>query len=187
MTGKSGEKLSLFALTAMVVGSIVGADIFSLPRTFGNATGPFGAIIAWCIAADCMYTLARVFQYLAERKPNLDAGVYAYARAGLGDYPGFLSAFGYWIGSCIGNVSYWVLIKSTLGAFFPVFGNGNTVTAIAVASIGIWLFHSMILRGVQQAALINTVVTIAKIVPILIFILILFFSFKLDLFLENFW
>jgi arginine:ornithine antiporter / lysine permease len=181
------QKLSLFALTAMVVGSMVGSGIFSLPRTFGIATGPFGAIIAWCIAAGGMYTLARVFQFLAERKPDIDAGVYAYAKAGFGDYPGFLSALGYWIGSCIGNVSYWVLIKSTLGAFFPVFGDGNTVVAIVVASIGIWLFHFMILKGVQQAALINTVVTVAKIVPIVIFILILLFSFKLGLFRENFW
>jgi len=171
----------------MVVGSMVGSGIFSLPRTFADATGPFGAIIAWMIAAGGMYTLARVFQALAERKPDIDAGVYAYAKAGFGDYPGFLSAFGYWVGSCIGNVSYWVLIKSTLGAFFPVFGHGNTVAAIAVASIGIWLFHFMILRGVQQAAFINTIVTIAKIVPILLFIFILFFAFKFDLFRANFW
>jgi arginine:ornithine antiporter/lysine permease len=131
--------------------------------------------------------LARVFQFLAERKPDLDAGVYAYAKAGFGDYPGFLAAFGYWIGSCIGNVSYWVLIKATLGAFFPVFGDGNTVAAILVASIGIWLFHFMILKGVQQAAFINQVVTIAKIVPILVFIFILFFAFRADVFAENFW
>jgi arginine:ornithine antiporter / lysine permease len=187
MAPASVQKLSLFALTGMVVGSMVGSGIFSLPRTFGNATGPFGAIIAWVIAAGGMYTLARVFQALAERKPDLDAGVYAYAKAGFGDYPGFLSALGYWIGSCIGNVSYWVLIKSTLGAFFPVFGDGNTVAAILVASIGIWLFHFMILRGVQQATFINTVVTIAKIVPILVFILILFISFKAGLFRANFW
>ena len=181
------QKLSLFALTAMVVGSMVGSGIFSLPRTFGIATGPFGAIFAWCIAGGGMYALARVFQALAERKPDLDAGVYAYAKEGFGDYPGFLSAFGYWIGSCIGNVSYWVLIKSTLGAFFPVFGDGNTVTAIIVASVGIWLFHFMILRGVQQAAAINTIVTIAKIVPILVFIVILIFAFKADMFRANFW
>lgn len=171
----------------MVVGSMVGAGIFSLPRAFADATGPSGAVIAWLIAAGGMYTLARVFQTLAERKRDLDAGVYAYAKAGFGDYPGFLSAFGYWISSCIGNVSYWVLIKSTLGAFFPVFGNGNTVVAIAVASIGIWLFHFMILRGVQQAALINQIVTVAKIVPILIFIVILIFAFKAHLFRENLW
>ncbi len=119
MTAASGNKLSLFSLSALVIGSMIGAGIFSLPRTFAMATGPFGALIAWLIAAGGMYMLARVFQSLAERKPDMDAGVYAYARAGFGDYPGFLSAFGYWISTCIGNVSYWVLIKSTLGAFFP--------------------------------------------------------------------
>ena len=181
------KKLPLTMLTAMVVGGMVGAGIFSLPRTFANATGPFGAIIAWLIAGTGMYLMARVFQSLAERKPDLDAGVYAYAKAGFGDYPGFLSAFGYWIGSCIGNVSYWVLIKSTLGAFFPVFGEGNTVVAIAVASLGIWLFHFLILRGVQQAAFINYIVTIAKIVPILVFIVILIGFFRLEFFQANFW
>jgi arginine:ornithine antiporter/lysine permease len=181
----STEKLSLFALTMMVVGSMVGAGIFSLPRTFAGATGPIGAVIAWLIAGTGMYMLARVFQSLAERKPDLDAGVFAYAKAGFGDYPGFLSAFGYWMGSCIGNVSYWVLIKSTLGAFFPVFGEGNTVVAILVASAGIWLFHFLILRGTQQAAFINSIVTVAKVVPILVFILLLVFAFKLDLFNSN--
>jgi arginine:ornithine antiporter/lysine permease len=179
--------MPLTTLTAMVVGSMIGAGIFSLPRTFGAATGPFGAIIAWIIAAGGMYTLARVFQTLAERKPELDAGVYAYAKAGFGDYPGFLSAFGYWIGSCIGNVSYWVLVKSTLGAFFPIFGDGNTLTAVLVASVGIWLFHFMILRGVQQAAAINKIVTIAKVVPIVVFIVLLAGAFKMDLFTANFW
>jgi arginine:ornithine antiporter / lysine permease len=185
MASESTQKLSLFALTMMVVGGMVGAGIFSLPRTFAGATGPIGAIIAWLIAGTGMYMLARVFQSLAERKPDLDAGVFAYAKAGFGDYPGFLSAFGYWIGSCIGNVSYWVLIKSTLGAFFPVFGDGNTVVAIVVASVGIWLFHFMILRGTQQAAVINSVVTVAKVVPILVFIVLLIFAFKADLFSYN--
>lgn len=184
---QSVQKLSLPMLTAMVVGSMVGAGIFSLPRTFAAATGPVGALIAWGIAGGGMYLLARVFQTLAERKPDLDAGVFAYAKAGFGDYPGFLSAFGYWIGSCIGNVSYWVLIKATLGAFFPVFGDGNTVVAIAVASIGIWTFHFFILRGVKNAAFINSIVTAAKVVPILLFILILALSFNAGLFTENLW
>ncbi|MBO9513503.1 MAG: amino acid permease [Variovorax sp.] len=179
------QKMSRVQLTAMVVGSMVGAGIFSLPRTFAGATGPLGAVIAWLIAGTGMYMLARVFQALAERKPDLDAGVFAYAKAGFGDYPGFLSAFGYWIGSCIGNVSYWVLIKSTLGAFFPIFGEGNTVIAIVVASAGIWLFHFMILKGVQQAAFINTVVTCAKVIPILVFIVILAFAFRMELFSAN--
>ncbi|MFC0396871.1 basic amino acid/polyamine antiporter [Paraburkholderia rhizosphaerae] len=179
------QRMSRLQLTAMVVGGMVGAGIFSLPQTFANATGPVGAVIAWLVAGIGMYTLARVFQALAERKPKLDAGVFVYAKEGFGDYPGFLSAFGYWIGSCIGNVSYWVLIKSTLGAFFPVFGDGNTVVAIVVASVGIWLFHFLILRGVKQAAFINTVVTFAKVIPILVFIVILIFVVKYGTFRLN--
>src|SRR4051794_16738568 len=187
MTTNSGQKLSLFALTAMVVGSMVGAGIFSLPRTFSSATGPFGAVVAWCIAGAGMFTLARVFRVLAERKPDLDAGVYAYAKAGFGAYAGFLSAFGYWLVGCIADVSYWVLIKATLGAFFPIFGDGNTVAAVLVSSVALWAFHLMILQGVKEAAAINTVVTVAKIVPILIFIVILIGAFKADLFRANFW
>src|SRR6185295_11468010 len=86
----SEKKFSLPVLTGMVVGSMIGAGIFSLPRTFGQATGPFGALIAWAIAGTGMLMLAFVFQMLARRKPELDAGVYAYANAGVGEYPGFL-------------------------------------------------------------------------------------------------
>lgn len=187
MAEKSVGKLSLFSLTAMVVGSMVGAGIFNLPGRFATATGPFGAIIAWLIAGTGMYMLARVFQALAERKPDIDSGVFAYAKAGFGDYMGFLSAFGYWLGSCLGNVFYWVLIGSTLGRFFPdLFGDGSSATAIIVSLIGVWLFHFMILRGVEQAAFVNTVVTIAKIVPLIVAILGFVFFFKYDQFAENF-
>lgn len=187
MADKPVGKLSLFSLTAMVVGSMVGAGIFNLPGRFATATGPFGAIIAWAIAGTGMYMLARVFQALAERRPDIDSGVFAYAKAGFGDYMGFLSAFGYWLGSCLGNVFYWVLIGSTLGFFFPaVFGDGSTAVAIIVSLIGIWSFHFMILRGVEQATFINTVVTIAKIVPLIVAILAFIFFFNYAQFSENF-
>jgi arginine:ornithine antiporter/lysine permease len=187
MQAQSSQKLSILALTAMVVGSMVGAGIFSLPRTFGAATGPLGALVAWGIAGSGMYALAAVFRVLAERKPELNAGIYAYAKAGFGHYAGFLSAFGYWLVGCIADVSYWVLIKSTLGAFFPIFGEGNTVAAVSVSSVGVWLFHIMVLRGISGAAMINTVVTVAKIVPIVVFIVILIGAFRTDLFRANFW
>jgi arginine:ornithine antiporter/lysine permease len=45
----------------------------------------------------------------------------------------------------------------------------------------------MILRGVQQAAAINSIVTIAKIVPILVFIVILIGALNAGLFGANFW
>jgi arginine:ornithine antiporter/lysine permease len=72
---------------------MIGAGVFSLSRTFAVASGPFGARIAGCVAAGGMYRLMRVFQSLAERKPDHDARDNAFARAGFGDYPDLLSAF----------------------------------------------------------------------------------------------
>jgi arginine:ornithine antiporter/lysine permease len=186
MSRSAGQTFALPTLTAMVVGSMVGAGIFSLPQTFGRVTGGLGALIAWAIAGGGMLMLAFVFQTLSRERPDLDAGVYAYAKAGFGDYPGFLSALGYWTVCCLGNVSYWVLIKSTLGALFPVFGDGNTVAAVAVSSVGVWVVHFLILRGVKQAAFINTIITVAKIIPILVFLAVVAFAFRADLFAANF-
>lgn len=185
-TVSAKETLSLRSLTALVVGSMVGAGIFTLPAAFGRATGVLGGLIAWTIAGIGMLMLAFVFQTLAQRKPDLDSGVFVYAKAGFGNYLGFLSALGFWAGTCVGNVSYFVLIKSTLGRLIPAFGDGNTVPAVLSASVLLWVFHFLILRGVKQATGLNNIVTIAKIVPILIFVAILLFSFKPDIFAANF-
>jgi arginine:ornithine antiporter / lysine permease len=187
MSTSTTEKMPLATLTAMVVGGMVGAGVFSIPRNFAMATGVYGALIAWAIAGAGMLMLAFVFQKLANRKPDLDAGVYAYARAGFGPYLGFASAFGYWASACVGNVSYWVLIKSTLGAVFPFFGDGNTISAVAVSSIGIWAFHFLVLRGTKEAAAINKIVTIAKVIPLLLFLVLVIFFFKPDVFAANLW
>ena len=164
--------LPVLALAGLVVGSMVGAGVFSLPRNFAQSTGVIGAVIAWAIAGGGMLTLVFVFQRLAVRKPDLNAGIYAYAKAGFGDYVGFFSAFGYWASGCAGNVTYWVLIGSTIGAVFPGFGYGDTVLAVAVSSAGVWLFHLLITRGVREAAIINTIVTVAKLLPLLMFVAI---------------
>ena len=182
------KKFPLTTLIAMVVGSMVGAGIFSLPRNFALATGAFGALIAWVIAGTGMLMLAFVFQTLAVRKPDLDAGVYAYAKAGFGEYLGFFSGWGYWASACIGNVTYWVLISSTLGLLWPgTFGHGDTLAAVLLGSAGLWIFHILITRGVQEAAVINKIVTAAKVVPILTFIVVVIFALKADVFSANLW
>ncbi|MER7745078.1 basic amino acid/polyamine antiporter [Streptomyces bacillaris] len=179
-------KLSLLTLTAMVVGSMVGAGVFSLPRRFAQETGVAGALIAWAVAGTGMLMLAFVFQALAVRRPDLDAGVYAYAKAGFGEYLGFFSAFGYWASACVGNVTYWVLIMSTVGALVPVLGDGDTVTAVVVSSVGLWGFFLLIRRGVKEAAAINRIVTVAKIVPIVFFVILALFYFEPSVFADNF-
>src|SRR5215831_8949698 len=183
----SDRKLSLGSLISLVMGSMIGAGIFTLPSKFGQATGVAGALIAWGIAGTGMLMLAFVFQTLARRKPELDAGVYAYAKAGFGNYLGFVSAYGYWVGACLADVACLILIKSTLGTFFPIFGDGTTIAALIGASLILWFVQVLILRGVKQAAALNTIATIAKIVPLFIFLGFVIHGFKTDIFALNFW
>lgn len=178
-------KLSLPTLTAMVVGGMVGAGVFSLPARFGVATGILGSLIAWTVAGAGMLMLAFVFQNLAIRKPELDAGVFVYAKAGFGDYAGFNSAIGFWASAAAGNTFYWVFICATLGNFYDGFGDGDTVLAVALSTIGVWIFHWLIARGVRDAATVNRIVTVLKILPIVVFIIVLFVAFDAGIFADN--
>ncbi|MGY1449485.1 arginine-ornithine antiporter [Pseudomonas chlororaphis] len=180
-------KLRLGALVALVVGSMIGGGIFSLPQNMAASADVGAVLIGWAITAVGMLTLAFVFQTLANRKPDLDGGVYAYAKAGFGDYMGFSSAWGYWISAWLGNVGYFVLLFSTLGYFFPIFGEGNTPAAVIGASLLLWAVHFLVLRGIKEAAFINLVTTVAKVVPLLLFVLIALFAFKLDIFTADIW
>ncbi|EKT4461498.1 arginine-ornithine antiporter [Pseudomonas putida] len=186
MSDSSG-KLKLGALVALVVGSMIGGGIFSLPQNMAASAGVGAVLIGWGITAVGMLTLAFVFQTLANRKPDLDGGVYAYAKAGFGDYMGFSSAWGYWISAWLGNVGYFVLLFSTLGYFFPIFGEGNTPAAVIGASILLWAVHFLVLRGIKEAAFINLVTTVAKVVPLVLFALICLFAFRLDIFTADIW
>ena len=184
---ESPGKLRLGALVALVVGSMIGGGIFSLPQNMAASADVGAVLIGWVITAIGMLTLAFVFQTLANRKPDLDGGVYAYAKAGFGDYMGFSSAWGYWISAWLGNVGYFVLLFSTLGYFFPIFGEGNTPAAVIGASVLLWAVHFLVLRGIKEAAFINLVTTVAKVVPLVLFVLIALFAFKLDIFTAEIW
>lgn len=174
--------LGLGALTAIVIGSMIGSGVFSLPQNMAAGAGPMAILIGWGITGVGILALALVYRNLAVRTPALNAGPYAYAKAGFGPFIGFNSAWGYWISAWIGNVSYAVVLFSAMSYFVPSFGEGNTWQAIVGASLVLWLIHALILSGVKQAAFVNTITTIAKIAPIVLFIGIAIVAFKIDLF-----
>jgi arginine:ornithine antiporter / lysine permease len=182
------RKLGLVPLTALVVGSMIGGGVFSLPQNMAKGASPGAVTIGWLISGLGILALAFVYQSLSMRKPELDAGPYAYARAGFGNFIGFNSAWGYWLSAWIGNVSYAVLIFGALSYFYPAFGSeGNTWQAIVGASACLWLIHALILMGVRQAAIVNVVTTIAKLAPIFIFIVAVLVAFNLPKFNLDFW
>ncbi len=179
-------KLGLSALTALVIGSMIGSGAFSLPQNMANGAGPLAILIGWAITGVGVLALALVYQGLSTRKPELNVGPYAYAKAGFGAFIGFNSAWGYWVSAWVGNVSYAVVMFSALSYFFPAFGAGNSWQAIVGASLVLWAIHALILNGVRQAAMINLITTIAKIAPIILFIAIAVVAFKIDVFTLDF-
>lgn len=176
----TSNKLGRCLLTALVIGSMVGSGVFSLPQNMAAKAGPLAVMIGWGITGIGMLALAFVYQMLATRKPELDAGPYSYARAGFGNFIGFNSAWGYWLSAWIGNVSYAVVLFSALSYFFPAFGEGNTWQAIVGASVVLWAIHALILAGIREAAITNLITTIAKIAPIILFIALVIVAFQIQ-------
>jgi arginine:ornithine antiporter/lysine permease len=186
-TDKKSDKLTLIPLTALVVGSMIGGGVFNLPSDMSRGASPGAITIGWIITGIGMLMLAFVYQSLAVRKPDLNAGPYAYAKAGFGAFVGFNSAWGYWLSAFLGNVAYAVAIFSALSFFVPSFGDGNNLISIAGASICLWLVHFLVLKGVKGAAFINIITTLAKLVPLILFVIIAIIAFNWDKFTFNFW
>ena len=186
----SSNKLGFSGLTAMIIGSTIGAGIFTIAGDMASNGAHTGSVlIGWGICGIGMYSLMMSFFGLNKIRPELTNGIYSYAKEGFGEFIGFNSAWGYWMSALISNVSYITLLFGALGYFFPVFGSGNNTVSVIAGSILVWLIVALVLKGVKQATLINTIVTICKLIPIFIFIaaIPLMSKFDLDIFMANFW
>ena len=182
--------LGFVQLIAMIIGSTIGAGIFT---TIGDmaANGAFsGAVlIGWGIAGIGMLALSLCFFGLNKVRPDLTNGVYSYAKEGFDEYVGFNSAWGYWLSALLCNVSYTTLLFGSIGYFLPMFGAGNNLLSVVCASVIIWILNFLVLRGVKEAAGLNIITTIAKLVPLAVFLVSIVFigAFDFDIFKHNFW
>ncbi|EPG2137394.1 amino acid permease [Providencia stuartii] len=183
--------LSLTALTALVLSSMVGAGVFSLPQNMAEVASPLALIIGWSITGIGILFLAFSLLLLSRIRPDLDGGIFTYAKEGFGELIGFCSAWGYWLCAVIANVSYLVIVFAAISFFTDtpdriIFGDGNTWQALVGESILLWIVHYLVLRGVQTAAGINKLATMAKLIPLGLFIILAFVAFKLDVFDADF-
>lgn len=184
----TAAKLGVIGLASIVISSMVGGGVFSLPQNMAAGASAGAVLLAWVITGIGMYFIANTFSVLSRVKPDLTAGIYMYAREGFGPYMGFTIGWGYWLCQIFGNVGYAVITMDALNYFFPpYFAGGNNLLSIVCGSLLIWVFNFVVLRGVRQAAVLNVIGTIGKLVPLLLFCLILLFCFHLDKFDFNFW
>lgn len=180
-------KLGVIGLASIVISSMVGGGVFSLPQNMAASASAAAVLLAWVITGFGMYFIANTFSVLSRVKPDLTAGIYMYAREGFGPYVGFTIGWGYWLCQIFGNVGYAVITMDALNYFFPPhFAGGNNLLSIVCGSALIWGFNFIVLRGVKQATILNIIGTIGKLVPLLAFCVIMLFAFHAEKFDFNF-
>lgn len=186
---ENSQGLGLFKLTCFAIGTTLASGVFSMFRDMAaNGAGTLAVIIGWAITGVGMFALSMCFNRLSLVRPHLKSGIFAYAYEGFGEYIGFNSAWGYWVSAILSQVSFATLLFAALGQFFPIFGDGNNLASVLGASIMIWAFTLLVMGGIQEAVTVNTIIVLAKIVPILAFVIFAIFLgvFDLDIFLNNF-
>ena len=182
------QGLGVWAMAAIVISSMIGGGIYSLPQNMAAGASVGAVLLAWLITGIGVYFIANTFRILSAVKPNLTAGIYMYSRQGFGPYVGFTIGWSYWLCQICGNVGYAVITMDALNYFFPpYFAGGNNLPSIIGGSVLIWVFNYLVLRGIKQATVINLIGTVAKIVPLILFIIITAAMFHLDKFEFDFW
>jgi len=165
---------------------MIGSGIFNSPKDLISSANPQGAMIAWLIGGFGALMLALVFVYLAARKPELKSGIYAYARDGFGDFMGFNSAWGYWSLGWLGNIGFIALFFKT---FNDLLGDKaiSPLQAFIIGSLIIWIFFFILKAGIREGAILNFIVTTAKLIPVILIIVLGVLLVKSDLFIVENW
>ena len=179
----NSKKLGVLSLAALVVSAMIGGGIFSMPQNIAQGASVMAVIAAWIISGLGIFFIAGTFRILSEVRPDATTGIYAYARMGFGRFAGFQIAWAYWLCSIFGNVAYAVLLMDAFNYFFPGwFAGGNNLWSIIGGSLVIWIMNFAVLRGVRQAAGINTMGTVCKLIPLAIFIAVMLYVFRWSMF-----
>lgn len=190
MENKKTKGISLFALLAIIISGAIGGGVFNLANDLARGSTPGGVVISWLFIGFGILMLVLSFNRLITIKPDL-SGVSDYARAGFGDFVGFLSGWGYWISAWTGTIGFAVLMMTSADYFFPSkFANSNgslTILSVIIVSIISWILMLLVDRGVETAAAVNAIVMIAKLIPLVVFSITGIILFKANIFTQHFW
>lgn len=183
------RNLGVFPLAMFAVGLTLASGVFSLSGDFAKSGAhTLATLIGWAVCGVGMFALTMAFFKLSVVKKDLTSGIYSYANEGFGNYVGFNSAWGYWMSAILAQISFIALLFETIGNFVPAFGNGANLLSIVVASVVIWALSLLVLRGVNQAVILNAIVVIAKVIPVIVVVIAIIVggAFKWDVFVDNF-
>ena len=166
LTASSGKEIGFWRGWSIAVGCAIGSGVFMMPTLLA----PYGmlGLAGWLTAGAGSLLIVLSLSRLARRIPKL-GGPYAYVRAGLGDFAGFLIAWTYWI-ACIAAVAgIAIAFVGYLGFFFP-FITESSVISLLVALALVWSLVALNMRSVDGSGTFQVATTLLKILPLLVMI-----------------
>ncbi|MBL7872415.1 MAG: amino acid permease [Cyclobacteriaceae bacterium] len=158
-------KIGIWTATSLVIGNMIASGLFMLPATLGIFGGI--SLIGWLISGAGAICLALVFSWLSKLQPSATGGPYAYTREGMGNFAGFLVAWGYWISVWCTNAAITVAFVSYLTAFIPALGS-NPILAVGAGLLAVWMLTWVNSKGIKEAGIVQVITTILKILPLLV-------------------
>lgn len=164
------REIGLWSATAIIVGQMIGTGIFMLPQGFAQLSNPKAAILGLLITGAGTVFLAICFARLGERNPVSGSAV-AYTKEAFGDLPAFIVGWSYWCGCWIANGAIIVGGISYAGYFFPVLAT-QPLSQIILSVIVIWIYTAINYFGVKGAGNLNLILTLVKLIPLILFIVI---------------
>jgi APA family basic amino acid/polyamine antiporter len=170
------KDLSSFDLTSIVVGSIVGADIYIASSLTAGLLGP-AAILVWIVAGICATIIALVFAYCSYYVPRV-GGPFAFVSEAFDEFYGFLTGWSIWIAEVLSLPVFAIAFVYYLQYFLQYFFHFslNSLAEILVKAVFLLTLTYVNVRGVKAAGRINDILTILKLAP-LVLLIILGFGF----------
>ncbi|MCE3267961.1 MAG: arginine-ornithine antiporter [Burkholderiales bacterium] len=186
-SGVNIKDLSFFALFSLIFGSMMGSGVFDIPENVAHLAGVIPVLISWVITAIGMLSLGAAFVYITRKRPDIQSGLYGYAKYGFGDYVGFNAAWGYGLNALLGNASYLIYVFATLANFsiFKTFKSGINIPSLIGESALIWIVFFLINRGIREASIVNILITMVKILALLTVVTLFIVGFKWSQFKAN--
>jgi len=159
----SDKKLGLWTTTSLVVGNMIGAGVFLMPAALAS----YGSIslLGWIFSGIGAFLIARVFANLSKMLPAATGGPYAYTHHSLGDFAGFLIAWGYYISTACANAVISISFVGALTTFLPLLAH-NAVAAVAIGLGATWLLSWVNTLGVTTSGRVQLLTTILKLTPL---------------------
>jgi len=150
---------------ALAVNAVVGAGIFGLPSRIYSLTGVW-SVLAYLVCAALVTLITLCFAEVGSRFDET-GGPYLYARVAFGSVIGFEVGWLLWLARVTAFAALCNLLLGYLSFFWPAAGFGWTrALAITVVMVAMTTVNMI---GVREAALVNNLFTIGKLIPLLLF------------------